>query len=219
MTDRICVAQIIGSHGVHGRLRVKSFTADPEAVFDYNPLTDEPGTRSFTLRMTGMGKDHFLVEAVGVKGRDAADALKGVRLFVPRERLPALDEEDEFYHADLIGLETVTQGADGDAAFGTIKAIHDFGAGDVLELVHVSGKTVFIPFSATCVPVVDVKAGRIVVDPPVNLFTPARPDPEELAEMGGKLTLDDEPADDEPADDEPATEGGQPEGPETGLSR
>lgn len=204
MTDRICVAQIIGSHGVHGRLRVKSFTADPEAVFEYNPLTDEAGARSFTLRMTGMGKDHFLVEALGVKGRDAADALKGVKLFVPRDRLPGLEDEDEFYHADLIGMETVTEGPEGDAAFGTIKAIHDFGAGDVLELVHVSGKTVFIPFSRAVVPVVNVKSGRVVVDPPVNLFTPARPDPEELAEMGGKLTLDDEP------------EGEEPEGEETG---
>ncbi|SNS56870.1 MULTISPECIES: ribosome maturation factor RimM [unclassified Azospirillum] len=194
MTDRVCVAQIIGSHGVHGRLRVKSFTADPEALFDYNPLTDETGTRQFTLRMTGMGKDHLLVEASGVKGRDAADALKGVRLFVDRDRLPAIEDEDEFYHTDLIGLVTVTEGPEGDVAFGTIKAIHDFGAGDMLEINHVSGKTVFIPFSRACVPLVDVKASRVVVDPPVNLFTPARPDPEELAEMGGKLDLDDEPA-------------------------
>ncbi|MDG5495976.1 ribosome maturation factor RimM [Niveispirillum sp. BGYR6] len=193
MTDRVCVAQIIGSHGVHGRLRVKSFTADPEAVFDYNPLTDETGTRQFTLRMTGMGKDHLLVEASGVKGRDAADALKGVRLFVDRDRLPAIEDEDEFYHTDLIGLVTVTEGPEGDVAFGTIKAIHDFGAGDMLEINHVSGKTVFIPFSRACVPLIDVKASRVVVDPPVNLFTPARPDPEELAEMGGKLDLDDEP--------------------------
>ena len=218
MTDRVCVAQIIGSHGVHGRLRVKSFTADPEAVFDYNPLTDEAGKRSFTLRMTGMGKDHFLVEATGVKGRDAADALKGVKLFVDRGQLPTLEEEDEFYHTDLIGMETVTEGEEGDAAFGTIKAIHDFGAGDVLELVHVSGKTVFIPFSRACVPLVDVKAGRVVIDPPVNLFTPARPDPEELAEMGGKLSLDDEePAGDEPVGDEPAGPLGDSE--ESGESR
>ncbi|MBJ7415072.1 MAG: hypothetical protein JHC88_06365, partial [Niveispirillum sp.] len=86
--------------------------------------------------------------------------------------------------------------------FGTIKAIHDFGAGDVLEMVHVSGKTVFIPFSRACVPVVNVKAARVVIDPPVNLFTPARPDPEELAEMGGKLTLDDEPEGEEPEGEE-----------------
>jgi 16S rRNA processing protein RimM len=194
MTDRVCVAQIIGSHGVHGRLRVKSFTADPDALFDYNPLTDETGTRQFTLRMTGMGKDHLLVEASGVKGRDAADALKGVRLFVDRDRLPAIEDADEFYHTDLIGMVTVTESPEGDVAFGTIKAIHDFGAGDMLEINHVSGKTVFIPFSRACVPLIDVKASRVVVEPPVNLFTPARPDPEELAEMGGKLDLDDAPA-------------------------
>jgi 16S rRNA processing protein RimM len=210
MTDRVCVAQFIGSHGVHGRLRVKSFTADPEALFDYNPLTDETGTRQFTLRMTGMGKDHILVEASGVKGRDAADALKGVRLFVDRDRLPAIEDEGEFYHTDLIGLVTVTESPEGDVAFGAIKAIHDFGAGDMLEINHVSGKTVFIPFSRACVPLIDVKASRVVVDPPVNLFTPAKPDPEELAEMGGKLDLDDEPV---------RTDSGEDAAAETGEAR
>lgn len=210
MTDRVCVAQFIGSHGVHGRLRVKSFTADPEALFDYNPLTDETGTRQFTLRMTGMGKDHILVEASGVKGREAADALKGVRLFVDRDRLPAIEDEDEFYHTDLIGLVTVIEGPEGDVAFGAIKAIHDFGAGDMLEINHVSGKTVFIPFSRACVPLIDVKASRVVVEPPVNLFTPAKPDPEELAEMGGKLDLDDEPA---------AADSGEDAAAETGEAR
>lgn len=184
MSSRICVAQFIGAHGVHGRVRLKSFTADPEAVFAYAPLTDETGGRSFRVRMTGMGKDHFMVEAEGVRTREQAEALKGTRLYVERDHLPETADEDEFYHADLIGLGTVTPSGE---AFGTIKAIFDFGAGDMLEILHASGKTVFVPFTKACVPVVQPKAGHVVVDPPVNLFTPARPDPEELAEMGGKL--------------------------------
>lgn len=190
MSSRVCVAQIIGAHGVHGRVRLKSFTGDPEAVFDYAPLTDEAGGRVFKVKMTGMGKDHFLATVEGIKDKTQADALKGKRLFVERSLLPE-PEEEEFYHADLLGLPTITvSGQD----FGTIKAIHDFGAGDMLEIQHVSGKTVFIPFTKAVVPEVDVRTPRVVVDPPVNLFTPAKPDPEELAEMGGRLDDLDDPA-------------------------
>lgn len=201
MSSRVCVAQIIGAHGVHGRVRLKSFTADPEAVFTYAPLTDEAGTRVFKVKMTGMGKDHFLATVEGLKDKTQADALKGTRLFVDRSALPEPEDEEEFYHADLLGLPTATvAGQD----FGTIKAIHDFGAGDMLEILHVSGKTVFIPFTKAVVPVVDVRTPRILVDPPVNLFTPAKPDPEELAEMGGRL--------DDLSDPEPAAEAADGEG-------
>ncbi len=209
MSSRVCVAQIIGAHGVHGRVRLKSFTADPEAVFTYAPLTDEAGTRVFKVKMTGMGKDHFLATVEGLKDKTQADALKGTRLFVDRSALPDPEDEEEFYHADLLGLPTTTvAGQD----FGTIKAIHDFGAGDMLEILHVSGKTVFIPFTKAVVPVVEVSVPRIVVDPPVNLFTPAKPDPEELAEMGGRLDdLDDPapPADTADGEGETADEAGE----------
>jgi len=175
MTDRVCVAQFVGSHGVHGRVKLKSFTGTPEAVFGYAPLTDEAGTRTFKLRMTGMGKDHFLAVVDGIKDRDAADALKGVRLYVERSRLPEPEDEDEFYHTDLIGLPAETAAGE---TFGTVKALYDFGAGDMVEILHAgSGKTVFIPFTRACVPVVDVKGGRIVVDPPENLFASAGPQP------------------------------------------
>jgi len=172
MTNRICVAQFTGAHGVHGRLRLKSFTQVPEAVFDYQPLTDEQGTREYRVTLTGMGKDHFMVKVEGVKDRTQADALKGTRLYVERDRLPAPDDEDEFYHADLIGLPAVTTAGE---PFGTVKALYDFGAGDMVEILHTSDKTVFIPFTKACVPVVDVKTGHIVVDPPENLFAPAGP--------------------------------------------
>lgn len=189
MSDRVCVAQIVGSHGVHGRVKLKSFTEVPEDVFGYMPLTDEKGTKPLTLAMTGTGKDHFLASVEGVKDRNAADALKGLRLYVDRDRLPAPEDEDEFYHADLIGLEAVTESGD---VFGTVKALYDFGAGDMVEFALPNGKTVFVPFTKACVPVVDVKAGRLIVAPPDNLFASAGPQltPEQENEIV-EIELDD----------------------------
>ncbi|MDZ5647246.1 ribosome maturation factor RimM [Nitrospirillum sp. BR 11828] len=185
---RICVGQFVGSHGVRGRVKVKSFTAVPESLFAYGTLTDESGARAFALTMTGMGKDHFLAELQGVRDRDAADALKGTRLYIARDQLPATEDEDEFYHADLIGLMATT--ADGEP-FGEIKAIYDFGGGDMLEIAHAaSGKTVTIPFTRAAVPVVDVKAGVVTVEPPAGLFEKVKPTPEELAEMEGGPAAD-----------------------------
>jgi 16S rRNA processing protein RimM len=112
-------------------------------------------------------KSHLVAQLAGIRDRTAAERLANVRLFVPRERLPKL-EADEFYHADLIGLAVVT--TDG-RALGTVMAIHDFGAGDVLE-VRQEGRrdTVMLPFTAATVPVVDVAGGRIVIDPPKGAF-------------------------------------------------
>ncbi|TWB21413.1 16S rRNA processing protein RimM [Nitrospirillum amazonense] len=185
---RICVGQFVGSHGVRGRVKVKSYTAVPESLFAYGQLTDESGARAFALTMTGMGKDHFLAELQGVRDRDAADALKGTRLYINRDQLPATDDEDEFYHADLIGLVATT--ADGEP-FGEIKAIYDFGGGDMLEIAHAaSGKMVSLPFTRAAVPVVDVKAGIVTVEPPAGLFEKVKPTPEELAEMEGGPAAD-----------------------------
>lgn len=186
MSTRIVVAQIIGAHGVHGRVKLKSFTAEPEAVFAYGPLTDAAGARSFAVRRTGTGKDHFLAEVEGVRSKEAADALRGTLLHVERDRLPETGDEDEFYHADLIGLPAET--ADGQA-FGTVQAIFDFGAGDVLEIDHVSGKTVHLPFTRAEVPVVDVRNRRVVVAPPANLFAPAGPPPSE-EELAGEIEVE-----------------------------
>jgi len=174
MADRVCIGQFLGGHGVHGRVKLKSFTEVPDSLFTYGPLSDESGSRIFVVRPTGMGKDHFLAEVDGIRDRTQADALKGVRLYVDRSRLPDPADEDEFYHADLIGLATET--SDGQP-FGVIKAIYDFGAGDMLEIRHVSDKTVFLPFTKACVPVLDVKAGRIVVEPPDGFFASAGPRP------------------------------------------
>jgi 16S rRNA processing protein RimM len=162
---RICVAQIGAPHGVHGEVRLKSFTADPAAVKDYGVLESEDGTTRITIETLRPASGHFVARLAGVGDRDAAERLARLRLFVPRERLPP-PEADEFYHADLIGLAAVT--ADG-AAYGTITAVHDFGAGPLLELTARAGAaSLLLPFSATFVPAVDIAGGRITVAPPAE---------------------------------------------------
>ena len=167
MTERICVGAIGGAFGVRGEVRLKSFTADPEAIADYAPLTSEDGTRSFTLRITGAVKGGFAARLSGVTTKEEADALRGLRLFVPRDRLPSLPD-DAFYHADLIGLLVVDTGG---AELGRVKSVQNHGAGDILE-IHGPGlkSTVLLPFTLDAVPTVDLAAGRIVADPPEGLF-------------------------------------------------
>ena len=163
MAERICVAQIGGAHGLRGDVKLKSFTADPMAVKDYGPLTTEDGAASFEIEALRAAKGHLVARFRGVGDRNAAERLAHLRLFVPRERLPP-PAVDEFYHADLIGLRAVT--ADG-TEVGTVAAIHDFGAGDILELrPQAGGTTIMVPFTAAFVPSVDIASGRIVVAPP-----------------------------------------------------
>ena len=163
MSTKVCVGQFAGAHGVRGLVKVKSFTEDPEAVASYGPLTDERGARSFRLSLQGAMKDLFLARVDGIATREQAQDLAGVRLYVDRSALPETEDEDEFYHADLIGLRAEL--ADG-AVYGVVKALYDFGAGDVLEIRTESGSLEMLPFTKACVPVVDVKGGRVVVDLP-----------------------------------------------------
>ena len=163
MAERICVAQIGGAHGIRGEVKLKSFTADPMAVKDYGPLESEDGSTSFTIAAVRPAKGHLVARFRGVDDRNAAERLAGIKLFVPRERLPPADDE-EFYHADLIGLSAVTAAG---VAVGTVVAIHDFGAGDILELrPPAGGNTIMLPFTDTFVPDIDIAGGRIVVAPP-----------------------------------------------------
>ena len=163
MAERICVAQIGGAHGIRGEVKLKSFTADPMAVKDYGPLMSEDGSTSFEIETLRPAKGHLVARLRGVSDRNAAERLAHLRLFVPRERLPP-PAADEFYHVDLIGLAAVT--ADG-TEVGTVVAVHDFGAGDILELAaRAGGATIMLPFTDAFVPVVDVAAGRITVAPP-----------------------------------------------------
>ena len=159
-SDRICVGAIAGAFGVRGEVRLKSFTADPQAIASYGPLTTEDGKRSFTLRLTRPVTGGLGARLSGVDTREAAEALKGVTLWAARDALPSLPD-DEFYHADLIGLEVVDTGGQ---VLGRVRAIHDHGAGDIIE-VHGS-HSLLLPFTRAVVPTVDLAAGRIVVDPP-----------------------------------------------------
>ena len=162
MAERICVAQIGGAHGLRGDVKLKSFTADPMAVKNYGPLTTEDGSASFEIEALRAAKGHLVARFRGVGDRNAAERLANLRLFVPRDRLPP-PSADEFYLADLIGLCAVT--ADG-TEIGTVAAIHDFGAGDILELrPQAGGTTIMVPFTAAFVPSVDIAGGRIVVAP------------------------------------------------------
>jgi 16S rRNA processing protein RimM len=162
VAERICVAQIGGAHGLRGEVKLKSFTADPMALTGYGPLTTEDGSATFEIEAVRPAKDHLIARFRGVGDRDTAERLANVRLFVARERLPPL-AADEFYHADLIGLTAVT--ADG-SEIGTVVAVHDFGAGDIVEVQPTGGGTsIMLPFTAAFVPSVDIANRRIVVAP------------------------------------------------------
>jgi 16S rRNA processing protein RimM len=162
---------VIGApHGVRGAVRVKSFTDTPEAIAGYGALTDERGERHFTLHIVSAAKGDGMVIATipGVADRDRAEALRGMRLYAPRAVLPPT-AEDEFYHADLVGLGAVLE--DG-TAIGRVVAVHDFGAGDVLEIARDRGQPIVVPFTRAAVPVVDIAAGKVVLDPPAGLLDP-----------------------------------------------
>lgn len=159
--EQVLLGIITGAHGVRGGVKIKSFTAEPEAIADYGPVTDETGKKSYSLNLTGSGKGFLLAEIDGVTDRNAAEALKGTKLFIARELLPETEEE-EYYHADLIGLSTYL--VDGDEV-GKIRAVYDFGSGDMLEIEPLNGRVFLVPFTREAVPVVDIKAKRVEIVP------------------------------------------------------
>ncbi len=161
MADRICVAQIGAAHGIRGEVRLRSFTGDPMAVASYGPLESEDGTRRFTIETLRPAKDHFVARLAGIGDRDAAETLTNLKLYVSRDRLPPAGD-GEFYHADLVGLAAVTP--DG-VMLGTVTAVHNFGAGDVIEIKPESGEALLVPFTDAAVPEIDIAAGRLVVVP------------------------------------------------------
>lgn len=164
--DMVCVGAVAGAHGVRGLVRIKSFTARPEDIVAYGPLTDERGARRLVLTLVGRSKGQLLARVEAVADRDAAEALKGFRLYVPRAALPE-PEADDFYQGDLIGLAAASP--DG-RPLGRVRALHDFGAGPMLELTLAAGGSVMLPFTRAVVPLVDVAGGRLVVDPPAGLM-------------------------------------------------
>jgi 16S rRNA processing protein RimM len=182
--NRICIARIGAAHGTRGEVRLWPFTATAEAVRAYGPLETADETCAFEIEALRPTKDCFIARLKGVTNRAAAERLRNIELYVPRERLP-VPEPDEFYHADLIGLEAQdTVGR----AIGTVIAVHNFGAGDLLEIAPAGGgETVMLPFLTSIVPSVEITTGRIVVDPPEGLLAL---DPPETAGPSSVLEAD-----------------------------
>lgn len=169
---RVCLGEILGAHGLGGEVQLRAFTDRPEAIAGYGPLQDESGGRCFEILKLRLAKKGPVARLEGVEDREAADALKGVRLFVGRDRLPAAGE-DEWYHADLIGLGV--EASDG-TPLGSVVAVQNFGAEDLLEIKPAAGgPTWLLPFRPATVPEIDLEGGRLVIDPPDGLLEPRKP--------------------------------------------
>jgi 16S rRNA processing protein RimM len=164
---RICLGQIGAAHGIRGEVRLHSFTGEPEAIAGYGPLETEDG-RVFEIEALRPAKDHFVARLSGVHDRNTAERLVNTKLYVPRGRLPEPVEADEFYHADLIGLAAVDRAGE---RIGSVVAIHNFGAGDLIEVRPDSGgKTELLRFDDAHVPEIDMAGGKIVIVPPDGHF-------------------------------------------------
>jgi len=173
---RICVAKIGAAHGVRGEVRLWPFTEDPMAVVDYGPLSTKDGARQFEVARARIAKDHLVAIIKGVTNRDEAERLNGIELYISRDALPDT-EEGEYYHADLIGLAAID--AHG-APIGTVTAVHNFGAGDIIEIAPKSGPSLLLPFTNAVVPTVDLAAGHVVIELPDEIDG-EEPDSEESA--------------------------------------
>jgi 16S rRNA processing protein RimM len=165
MAARICIARIGAAHGVRGAVKLWTFTDDPLAVKAYGPLATKDGTRKFEIATAREAKGHLVATLKGVATREDAERLNGIELYVARDRLPATDE-NEYYHADLIGLAAVNAAHE---PLGRVIAIHNFGAGDIIEIAPSQGATMLLPFTNAVVPSVDLKGGRVVIELPEEI--------------------------------------------------
>ena len=165
MPSQICVARIGAAHGVRGQVKLWTFTEDPFAVKEYGPLSTKDGSRQFEVTHVREARDHLVATLKGIATRNDAERLNGIELYVSRDKLPAT-EDDEYYHADLIGLAAVTTA---DEPLGRVIAIHNFGAGDIIEIAPPQGSTLLLPFTNAVVPTVDLAGGRVVIDLPQEI--------------------------------------------------
>src|SRR5437868_8064613 len=163
--SQICVARIGAAHGVRGAVKLWTFTQDPLAVTRYGLLTTKDGARQFEVASARQAGDHLVATLKGITSRDEAERLNGLELYVAREKLPAT-EEDEYYHADLIVLAAVSAAG---APLGRVVAIHNFGAGDIIEIAPPDGATLLLPFTNAVVPTVDLAGGRVVIELPEEI--------------------------------------------------
>jgi 16S rRNA processing protein RimM len=165
MAAPICVARIGAPHGVRGAVKLWTFTEDPLAVKGYGALTTKDGARQFEVTHAREAKGHLVATLKGVATREDAQRLNGIELYVAREKLPATDT-DEYYHADLIGLQAVNAANE---PIGRVIAIHNFGAGDIIEIAPPNGATMLLPFTNAVVPSVDLAGGRAVIELPSEI--------------------------------------------------
>jgi 16S rRNA processing protein RimM len=164
--DRVLLGEIGAAQGLKGEVRLRSYTQDPAAIAGYGALEDERG-RPIEIERVRVTPKALIAHIKGVTTREGAEALTRTKLYIERARLPER-EEDEWYHLDLIGLTVVRQ--DGEK-IGSVVGVHNFGAGDLIEIDPVSGgATVLVPFTRDTVPEVDVEGGRITIAPPEGLF-------------------------------------------------
>lgn len=165
----VCLGAVTGARGLRGEVRIKCLAENPDSLQAHGPLLSADRTTEYAVTVVGLHKGQVIARIAGVADRDAAEALKGARLYLPREALPPT-AEDEYYYSDLAGL--VAELPDG-TPLGTVRWVFDFGAGDVLEVTRLEGAPVMVPFTRQAVPVVDLAGGRLVVDPPPGLLDAA----------------------------------------------
>ncbi|MCS6760994.1 MAG: ribosome maturation factor RimM [Candidatus Devosia symbiotica] len=165
-TNRILLGQIVAAHGIKGAVRIAVHTQDPAAIGSYGELdTDRPGL-TITLDKLRLQKNVVVAHIKGITDRNAAEALNGVKLYVDRARLPEADNEDDFYHADLIGLEARLESGQ---IIGQVCALPNFGAGDLIEIRdRNSGDTFLYPFTRTAVPAIRVAEGYLIIEVPLD---------------------------------------------------
>jgi 16S rRNA processing protein RimM len=163
---RVLMGLVLGAHGIKGAVRVLSYAAEPADIASYGPLEDESGGRKFSLTVIGKARGAVLAQIEGIGDRDAATALKGTKLYVRRAALPA-PVKGEYYWDDLVGLRAELKGG---TALGEVMAVHDYGGGPSLEVSRAAGASVMVPFTDRVVPVVDLEAGKLVIDPPEGLL-------------------------------------------------
>ncbi|MCP5364431.1 MAG: 16S rRNA processing protein RimM [Hyphomicrobiales bacterium] len=182
---RVCLGVITGARGLKGDVWVRSFTSAPENIAAYGAVSDETGSRRFHLHVTGAGPERVSVRVDGIDDRTAAEALKGIRLYVPRSVLPPPDD-DEFYFTDLIGLDVYIQTMEiaGETPFGHVRDVQDYGAGAVLDICESNGRSSLVPFTRQAVPIVDLAQQRIVIAPLPGLVSPDELAGDAAAERG-----------------------------------
>lgn len=160
--ERVCLGVITGAHGIRGEVKVRSFTEDSRDIEHYGALEDKTGSKKFVLKVTGHAKDDLRVKIEGCDDRNMAESLKGTELYASRSALPDLKEE-EFYHADLIGLKVKDKKSS--EIIGRVNALYNFGANDIIEIkVNATGKLEMLPFNKQYVPEINIKDGFIIIE-------------------------------------------------------